>query len=913
MPASPAQRIRSVLRVQGDDRLRAARREHSAGIDWASWTPAFNQLHGEDPRAGEQAARALCRVAGEAGDVVGAARFRLLHGVGLQRTGSMEEAAQVLAKAAGELQACGEAAWSAKAGVLLVDALAHAGRIEEAILRAGRVRPVVAATLPPVWGAHLDGNLGNAHRLAGDLEEAYRLYAKVRGVYRDLGREVEAAVAQVNIGVVMLYMGEGDAARREFHVAAKVFRELGHADRATEAEYNAACADVARGKLATGIQALEVLATSHASNAHVRGEALCRMDLAAALLRAGDWESAAEQARRASHGFRLAQAAAEGLEADLWHAVALVRQAPAEGRAALAAVAARAAGDLDRRDIALRAELLQLQVRREFGSPVEPAGIAELRRRADDLGQAEVVGELDLLAAHVAFGAGRYAEARSRFGQASLHRPGRAWIRVAAETGMAQTQAAQGESAAALERLASVIERTDAIRGALPGAWLRTSFLLERLDPYMTRIEILLARGSASDRREAQQRLDELATRRFHEGWERVAGSPRLRALRARLESIYDRLTGGEGPLRGSSLPRAVWEQDAERLEREIADVWREGERRAERPDHAAGSDTLHPAALPPATICVHLWTHGGCLALLIGTAADAPVIVDVGSLGGLADELGELAFHARRAGRLASPAGAKAVAAILESLGQRLTGQLLEHADGCTALWIVGADSAPDVPWELLTVDGKSLAARLPVTRVPALAARARDTETATGLTVIALSPPDLPGVAKEAEFLAAHGTVHSGADASRRVVARALSNSQVVHLAGHGFDAAGAPALGGVRVADGWFTVADLPDRVRSELVVLAACRTGVGAGRAAAAWGGLPQALLRRGARHVLWTAGDVDDATTAGFARAFHAARATCSVPRAFAQAIQAVHAEQRHCGNLVQFRLSGLAS
>jgi CHAT domain-containing protein len=147
-------------------------------------------------------------------------------------------------------------------------------------------------------------------------------------------------------------------------------------------------------------------------------------------------------------------------------------------------------------------------------------------------------------------------------------------------------------------------------------------------------------------------------------------------------------------------------------------------------------------------------------------------------------------------------------------------------------------------------------------------------------------------------------------GPAATRDAIRRVLAERDLVHVAGHGFEAPEAPALGGVRVADGWFSAEDVPERVAARLVVLAACRTGGAHGPAGHAWGGLPQALLAAGARHVLYTTSDVEDEVTADLTSALHAALPSAPPAAAFGQALERVAADRGHPGGLLAFRLTG---
>jgi CHAT domain-containing protein len=180
-------------------------------------------------------------------------------------------------------------------------------------------------------------------------------------------------------------------------------------------------------------------------------------------------------------------------------------------------------------------------------------------------------------------------------------------------------------------------------------------------------------------------------------------------------------------------------------------------------------------------------------------------------------------------------------------------------------------------------------------------------------GSVVLGLGPHDLPGTLDEMTELSSDARLLSGPLATRASLATALVEYDLVHVAGHGFDAPEAPPLGGVRVADGWFTAADVPARIGARTVVLAACRTGLVHGVPGRAWGGLPSALLAAGARAVLWTADDVEDRVTADLMRRFHRARRGTTVPRALGLALERTWNARGHAGGLLPFRISGVGS
>ena len=321
---------------------------------------------------------------------------------------------------------------------------------------------------------------------------------------------------------------------------------------------------------------------------------------------------------------------------------------------------------------------------------------------------------------------------------------------------------------------------------------------------------------------------------------------------------------------------------------------------------HGREAPRLPP--LPPEVTAVHVWRSGDALRGLVRSGSCAPRPVPLGDAQAWEGARRRLAFHEARA-RRSRDAGA-ALDGALADLATEVLGPL-----GAAAWWprvcLVLDPSVPDLPWEVLPVEGRPLAAVRDLLRVPALGVRGRSGPRAVGASAFAIQEPDLPGVEEETLALGPDVEVVAGEAATRARVAQALASKAVVHLAGHGYDAEEAPGLGGVRVADGWFGTADLPPRVAAELVVLAACRTGRETGTAGEAWGGLPAALLARGARRVLWTADEVEDALTVQLMRRFHAERRGRPATAAFGRAIEDVRGARGHAGGLLPFRLSGV--
>jgi CHAT domain-containing protein len=218
---------------------------------------------------------------------------------------------------------------------------------------------------------------------------------------------------------------------------------------------------------------------------------------------------------------------------------------------------------------------------------------------------------------------------------------------------------------------------------------------------------------------------------------------------------------------------------------------------------------------------------------------------------------------------------------------------------------------------------DGKYLVARHAILYVPSAAALTAirgapsPAEARAGAAVaLAPFPGDLPATMEEARGLARAipgAVVLVGPSATESALRRALDDAPLVHVATHGELNAHSPMFSQVALAagrrgdhrdDGRLEVHELLGlRVRSSLVFLSGCETGIGSAWSTSFSPGedfttLAQGFLYAGAGSVVATLWRIEDDAAAALAERFYAGLQRTSAPEALAEAQRAMLRDPR---------------
>jgi hypothetical protein len=179
-------------------------------------------------------------------------------------------------------------------------------------------------------------------------------------------------------------------------------------------------------------------------------------------------------------------------------------------------------------------------------------------------------------------------------------------------------------------------------------------------------------------------------------------------------------------------------------------------------------------------------------------------------------------------------------------------------------------------LPWAALPLpDGRRLGEACEIVVVPGLRLgllRGRDRSPAAGAPlVVAADAGELAHVESETRAIVEafpRARLLAGDAATAQRFLDLAPGAPWIHFAGHGHFEAGAPHESGLRFADRWLVAGELADLdLRAGWVTLSACQTARALVRPGEEWFGIPRALLLAGARAVLASQWDVEDAAAA----------------------------------------------
>lgn len=837
----------------------------------------------------------------------------------LSRAGKHDEALEKLDEAAAQYARARDRSGQARVDVRRSVALRALGRLDEAAAAGRRARDLAAAggdidiqVDALVRLASIANDRGNAAEHTALLERALPLaqtgaarrflpsiYEALGSLARRSGRTAEALEYQTS-AIEAADAGSAPGPRvRARGARATTYLQAGR--------YDEALADAQRAydlAAETSDRGLHASAAFGLAQVHAH---LWNLDHAAEL-----WTTAIEAYR--ATGLKIGVAFALRQRCDTWFAMGDLDAAADDARAALDALDAAGSRGIHPE---LLARLALIESRR--GNRDEAAGY-EARALALAEGPAMAPTRLRFLyndLGLVAYYLGRHAEAIDRFSRTlrlseELGDPEYQW-RARHNTGRAALALGRPDEARAeLERAVTILEE---MRRGLPDAALRAAFLSDRTAAYATLVEALQAQAGG-DRGPAVERALEVAEQARSRSFADLLAESQARARDRRLEAVVaedrrfsQRLTALQKQLLDApdAAARAARLADLRAAEREY-----EAHMVRVRRDNPAYASLMHPEPLAAREIA--------------SLAGEGEALVEF-----LFTEHGGFAWTARD-GRVRSHAipGARTIASqvrLLHALAagddedglQRVGAHLYDALLGPAAAQLEGARRlilVPSGPLQRLsfallrTPSDRWLGEELALSIVPSATVlgelHARGARGDAGALLAFSAPPPADRDGKEALFggmprpeaalahagrevrdvaraLGARADIRSGADALESAVKdRELARYGIIHFATHTIvneivPRRSAILLGADSREDGLLQLNEVPHlRLDAALVVLASCRSHLGRDLRGEGLSSLSRAFMHAGARAVLASLWEVDDAGTRQFMGHFYRA-------------------------------------
>lgn len=799
----------------------------------------------------------------------------------------MGEAARAYRRAAAAYAAAGDPGEQGRCAIGLVDALMYVGRHDEARRAAAEGRRLLIRAGDRAALARLLNNEGNLwHRL--DLpERALACYRDAARTLQRIGDRDSARMIGVNIGNCLSLLGRLDEARRHYRAAERAQRAAGALNEALSAEYNLAYLDFLEHRYESSLEGLARVRSEALSRGYPSLGALVRLDRAEILLRMGaheealaeadsaaavcgdlslDYESAKSElfAALARHRLGRAQAAKTGIQRALTRFDALGNSVWAgESLVGLATI-------WNRQGNPLAAAALLAAARRRFelaGDRERTAAAAAVESRAL-LASGSVHGAKRLLA--------RFTGPRAGSQSARLSH-----LMLGARAALARHQGHDALARRLLRRAAAQAERLAA--RILDEEW-RASFWGEWGWPHRELAMLELGHGDADAALEALE-----------------AGRGRALLGRASVRSP-----------RGDALPASVRRWSASRQARDRA-ASRSGtslatghglrrvlSRRMPRTIAAAELRRVMPAGGRLLDFMEHEDTLGA-LVVTRERITGTPALATLAHVGRLTHS----ALFALRSSAFEpcdSRTGDAALDEALTELAALVLWPLLEGRSP-SGLAVAPFGSLARLPWAAMPFpDGRPACAVAPLVVVPGL----RLTLHAPPLTVagrpllVAVDGGDLDAVAIEADAVRRsfpEVQVLAGASATAARFLELAPQASWIHFAGHGAYRADAPQESGLRLADRWLLAGELASlSIGARWVTLSACHTARALVRPGAEWFGLARSFLQAGARAVIASQWDVEDAPTAALMADLYTRLARGATPAEALAGAQAARAE-----------------
>jgi tetratricopeptide (TPR) repeat protein len=890
----------------------AAMDESALAVAWALKDLCYAAWSSDPQRAARaaDALRAMCVDASaepQAREVEALADWTA--GIAHLTRGEMDPATQAFDRAAATFRSLGRAEHAVQTQVPKIMALSMLGQYDRATECAEQAQRELVALGDVRSAGKVSLNLGALHVQRGAYAQAAERSREASVLFARAGDHEHSVMADVNMAHALASLGDFNEALRIF--ARARMRSVAHGFPVLEAIVGGSVAllQLARGQYSEALAGFEASRRKNEQLALPQPLAVSEKQLADAYLelrllpealalyeqvlaRFQGLNMPAEQAWTLAQRGRTQALLAQPsqAEASFERAAALfVEQGNGGGEAAVSLARAELAltvGDVDKA-VGLAARAAQGFV---------GAGLADGRFRAD------AVRALGLLCA------GSVGPARALFDAtlASARELQLLTVQVRCLTGQGLTALALADATGAQAAFEAAVELFEDQRRALPGDELRSAFLSDHLRPYqeLLRMALLAHATSPSAERAAGvlQQLDRVRARSLGERLAQGGGGEApasTQDLRDRLNWLYRRVQrlqdDGES---SAALSAELRRAELELLERARRERFAAPPR--ERAQAAADEFDVGQlqARLGEADALVEYGVQGDELFACIVTRDGVSLHRHVAPWGEVIDALRAARFQLETLRHGASPVH-QHLASLTERAQRRLArlhalvwAPLAGALSHCRRLLIVPHAQLGLLPFAALHDGECALVQRHELAVMPSarLAVRGLGRQTVAPQRTLVLGESSrLPHAAREAQSVVGlfpGGCAYVGAQATIETLVTHAGSADMIHLACHAQFRSDNPMFSALQLHDGALTVERIEAlKLRSGMVVLSACETGLAELGSGDEMVGLVRAFLVAGAARVLASLWPVDDEVTALFMTSFYAALCCGQAPAA----------------------------
>jgi CHAT domain-containing protein len=786
----------------------------------------------------------------------------------------------------------------------LMNVLAEGGNHAEAITVGQRVLSALAnqEQTPEqiTLAARVQTNLGVCYEMMGQYEEALAAYAVAEAHYTSLGMDERTANVSNNRGIALLYLGRVRESIALFEYAATLRERaelpLLHAQ---------SLANLGEAHLLLGNYDQALSNLTHAERLLQAFPAAA--DLLIVTRKMADTYLAINLIDEAADLYRQAEELARSLQMDhqrawvLWGwGAALMRMAQHDEAASALRQAAELLEAADNRPLlssvrleqaALLAALNELTSARQLAADAQ-ALVAESPWRVQQIYAALRLADLswpnlDAVEALLAAVADRVEQ---------LDLP---HLRYRLAGRLGRLRLAQGRIDEAERALHTAVEIIESMRGTLTQEALRTSFLQDKLTAYEDLLRLYLDRNTPADWEAAflvaeQARSRALVDRLQGAVQNRPDGddemSPRLAALRADLDALYNRLlTGDEGSVRHGLAPTQV-----SRLESEVRRLRLRASMTATPSAKTVSAALRLLERLPPTPLVAYYVLDDEIGAFLVDRG-QVQILRRLASVDAIRSLIQRLDVQWTRFQARADfvqhhlPRLEQSVQRILGMLYQQLWAPLeplfaqeATRVNGPIDVVVAPYGLLHQIPFHALHDGADYLIARYALSYAPSATVyalcQAQTARPRHRALVLGVADEQTPFMRVEAQRVAdefPQARLLIDDEATPAALRAALPAVDVVHLACHGLFRVDNPAFSALRLADGWLTAFDLLDYDFDDtLVVLSACESGRSQALPGDELMGLPRVLIGAGATTVVVSQWLVQDDVTADLMSDFY---------------------------------------